>query len=167
MKNAINNQETVRMFLETHAVAVLSTISQDNMPYSAAVYVVPDDKFNLYFITKSDTKKSRYILANHNAAVTIVDQDVPMTLQATGTVTKMDDNDKILEVFITMAEENIHEKWGFHWPPPLSKLKGPGALWMYKFEPNWMRLADFSGSNTVTVTKKGIFYQLIPTNDES
>lgn len=157
-----NNQAKVRKFLETHAVAVLSTISQDNLPYAAAVYVVPDDMFNFYFLTKSDTKKSRFVQANHNAALTIVDADVPMTLQTTGTVTKMDENDKMLEMFITIAEKNVYEKWGFHWPPPLSKLRGPGSLLMYKFEPNWMRLGDFSGSDIVTITKKDIFHQLIP-----
>jgi len=85
-----------------------------------------------------------------------------MTLQATGSVTKVDEQDKMLEIFITIAEKNVYEKWGFHWPPPLSKLKGPGSLWMYKFEPNWMRLGDFSDSEDVTDTKKDIFLQIIP-----
>ena len=104
---------------------------------------------------------------NRNAALTIVDPAIPMTLQSTGTVTKVDDSDKMLHMFIKIAEENALKKSGFHWPPPLSKLKSPGALWMYKFEPNWLRLGDFSNSNDVTESTKDIFLQLIPQESKS
>lgn len=162
-----NNKEKVRNFLKTHAVAVLSTVSYDNTPYAAAIYVVTDDAFNFFFLTKSDTKKSRFIMDNHNAALTIVDPAIPMTLQVTGTVTKVDEPDKFLHMFIKIAEENAQKVGGFHWPPPLSKLKSPGDLWMYKFEPTWLRLGDFSESDDVTNTSKHIFLQLIPQESKS
>ena len=162
MKKEKNNQEKVRDFLQTHAVAVLSTMSYDDTPYAAAVYVVIDDVFNFYFLTKSDTKKSRFVLANNNAALTMVDAAIPMTLQATGTVTIVDEPETLSQLIVKYAEKNAQQIGNFHWPPTLAKLKGQGALWMYKFEPNWMRIGDFSDSDDITVTKKDIFHQLIP-----
>jgi uncharacterized protein YhbP (UPF0306 family) len=167
MDTGKNAREKIHNFLKSHEVAVLSTISYDNTPYAAAIYVVSDDSFNFFFLTKTDTKKSRFIMANHNAALTIVDPVIPMTLQATGTVSKIDEPDKFLHMFIKIAEENAQKKGGTHWPPPVTKIKGPGDLAMYKFEPAWLRLGDFSGSNDITITAKNIFLQLIPKEDES
>lgn len=164
MKNEKNNREKVRKFLEKHAVAVLSTISPDNTPHAAAIYAVPDDSCNCYFLTNSDSKKSQNLMANGNAALTIVDPAIPMILQATGKVTKVDEPHKFLHMFIKIAQENAKQHGDFHWLPPLAKMKSHGALRMYKFEPNWLRMGDFSDAKNSAEAKKDIFQQLIPSN---
>jgi hypothetical protein len=155
-KSNYNSKEKVYKFLKNHAVAVLSTVSPDGTPNASPIYFVPDKELNIYFITKSDTKKSQNIeSSNSNAAITVVDSIVPMTVQAKGIVREVEEPD----FYVKIAQANAKEQAGFRWPPPLYKLKGEGHILLYKFAPYWLRVADFSEHNDVT---RGVFHQLIP-----
>ena len=150
-----NSKEKVYEFLRKHAVAVLSTVSSDGTPGASPIYFIPDEALNFYFITKSDTLKSKNIQGRHNhVAMTVIDPEIPMTVQAKGSVSEIQDPN----VFTKIATENAKQKAGFHWPPPLYKLKSEGFIFMYKFEPSWLRVGDFSESSE---NNKEIFYQII------
>jgi general stress protein 26 len=145
-------------YLDSLAIAVLSTTS-DAKPHAAVIYFVPDEDLNFYFITKSDTKKSQNLEKNNNAALTIVDPHSPKTIQATGTVEELEESEKYKKIMDKIAEENAKGN-GFYWPPPLSKLDSKGDLVLYKFQPDWLRYADFTKS-----TKESIFYDIIPSTE--
>lgn len=154
-----DSKEKVYTFLKEHAVAVLSTVSFDGTPSASPIYFIVDKELNFYFMTKSDTEKSQNIeYSNNNAAITVIDAAVPMTIQVKGTVKEILEP----EFFSKITEENAKEKAGFHWPPPLSKLQSQGFVVLYKFETSWLRVADFSESGGGS-SKPGtsVFHQII------
>lgn len=155
-----DSKEKVYELLTKHEVAVLSTVSADNIPSAAAIYFVPDKELNFYFITKSDTEKSHNIESiSHKAAITVIDPKILVEVQAKGEVNEIEDP----KYLIRIAEENAKEKAGFHWPPPFSKLQSEGFLLVYKFTPTWLRVADFSelgGGSSKPGTS--LFHQIIP-----
>ncbi len=154
-----DSKEKVYEFLREHAVAVLSTVSHDGTPSASPIYFVADKQLNFYFMTKSDTEKSKNIENNNNVAITVIDSTIPMVVQAKGLVSEIQDR----EIFTKIAEENAKQEAGFHWPPPLSKLESEGSLLMYAFTPTWLRVADFSESGGGS-NKPGtnLFHQIIP-----
>lgn len=153
-----DSKEKVYEFINKHAIAILSTVSSDNTPSAAVVYVIPDKELNLYFLTESDTEKSRNIESNNKAAITLIDQANLIEIQTKGTITETEDP----QYFMKLAKENAEEVAGFHWPPPLSKLATEGFHIVYKFTPTWLRVADFSeaggGSSKPGTT---LFHQII------
>lgn len=154
----INSKEKVYTFLQSHALGVLSTISSDNTPYASPIYFIIDEKLNFYFLTKSDTTKALNIKNNKNVALTVIHPSQPITVQATGSVEEVQEP----EILTKIAEANAQEKGGFSWPPPLSKLQSDGYLLMYKLQPNWLRVGNFTETQEPTDVQKNIFHQIIP-----
>jgi general stress protein 26 len=146
-------------FLTPLAIAVLSTSTKDGIPHAAIIYFLPDEELNFYFLTKSDTKKSKNLERNNRAALTIVDPKSPRTIQATGEVSEIEEPEMYTKIMEKIAEENAKGN-SFYWPPPLSKLDSEGDLILYRFQPDWLRYADFTES-----TSENVFYDVIPSNN--
>ena len=159
------NLEQVYTYLESLSIAVLATSSKDGKPYTSPIYFVPDHYLNFFFIAKSDTKKARDLQQNANASLTIVDPNQPKTVQTTGRVSKVNDP-QLYSYVLKKMSENVSQKNKFYWPPPISKIKSVGNLIMYKFQPDWLRVGDFT-KTTPEEINTGIFYQIIPQDNNS
>ena len=157
-----NSREQVKKFVESHAIASISTISPENIPYSAIVYVVVDDELNFYFITRNGSRKIEYIDNNNNASLTIYDQTNPFTIQAQGNIHKVENPETFLNLFIKIAESSAKEIGGFHWPPPVTKFDNNMDISMFKFVPSWLRIADFTDTKHAVEAPDHIFKQIIP-----
>lgn len=157
-----NTKEELKKFVESHAIASLSTVSPDNIPYTAIVYVVLDDELNFYFITRNGSRKIEYLGHNNNASLAIYDQSKPYTIQAQGNVHKVENPDTFINLFVKIAESSAKETGGFHWPPPVTKIDNNMDISMFKFVPNWLRLGDFSGTEHAMESPDHIFKQIIP-----
>lgn len=157
-----NSKSEVKQFVKSHAIASLSTISPENTPYTAVVYVVTDDDLNFYFITRNGSKKIQNINDNNNASLAIYDQSKPYTIQAQGTIHKVENPESFIPLFIKIAESNAKEMGGFHWPPPVTKIDNNMDISMFKFTPTWLRLGDFSDTENAMETPEHIFKQIIP-----
>lgn len=156
---AINSTKSISEmydYLKSLAVAVLSTVGENSKPHAAVIYFIADSELHFYFLTKSDTRKSKNLEKHENAALTIFDSQSPKTIQATGQVTEVEDPKMYVAVMNKISEENAKGN-NFYWPPPLSKLDSNGDLVLYKFTPDWLRFADFTED-----TKESIFYDVIP-----
>lgn len=162
-ENPHKSRNEIYSYLKRLTIAILSTVSDEGKPYASVIYFVADHNLNFFFLTKSDTKKALNLEKNNNAALTILDPANPKTIQATGTVMKVQDADIYTYILKRIAEDNS-KKGGFYWPPPLSKLRSVGDLVMYRLEPNWLRFADFTESayTSTSGSKTNIFYQVIP-----
>jgi general stress protein 26 len=155
-----SSKEKVYEFLQSHAVGILSTATTAGIPSASPIYFIVDEDLNFFFVTKSDTKKAQNVKENKNVALTIVDSGIPLTIQSSGTVEEVQDP----QMYAKLAEANAKEKGGFSWPPPLSKLESEGFLLLYKFQPSWLRVGDFSESKEGADIQNNIFHVIIPHN---
>ncbi len=153
--NGQKSKEEIYTYLQSLYIAVLATATHSGVPYAATIYFITDQELNFYFLTKSDTKKSRNLEKNNHAALTVIDASSPRTIQATGKVTEVEDPTQYRQMLIRISEANA-KKGGFYWPPPLSKINSEGDLVLYKFTPEWLRFADFSEE-----TSDYIYYDVI------
>lgn len=138
-----NNIEKISSYINTHSLAVLSTIGEDGTPHGAVVYVYADDKGAIYFLTKNGTQKYRNLLAHPHAALTIFSEADSSTLQADGHVTLVEEPQLIDTVIthLTRAQANAPE-----WLPPLAKLRA-GSYELFGLAPRRARLAEFAGKH--------------------
>ena len=120
MSSEPHKYQKVHAFLRQHQMGVLSTVSEDGMPWGAAIYYVADEGFNFYFVTRAETFKYQNLDKNPYAALTVADADSQTTVQASGMVTRVPVEDYADIVFDKLAK--LRPKDDPHWSPPLSKL---------------------------------------------
>lgn len=127
-------------FLNDHKLATLSTSSEDGTPWGAAIYYVVDEHFNFYFLTHSETKKYFNMQKHHSAAITVVDDYLQTTVQASGQTTAVSLGPEHDHAFRMLAL--VHPPGQFYWVPPVSKMhNGPSML--LKLTPKFLRLSNF------------------------
>lgn len=133
------SREHLSDFLSKHGVGVLATSSKEGKPYAATVYLTYDQQFNIYFVTKKDTQKSRNLEKNNQAAIAIYDAASQTTVQAEGAV-----------IEVTNAEQAtwvINDIWRIamnispNSPPPQTRLTGGYVA--YKLITPSLRMATF------------------------
>lgn len=82
---------TIAHYINTHPLAVLSTVNADGMPHGSTIYAGSDEELNVYFMTKSDTTKDVNIRLHPVVALTLSGEDHQSTLQLTGTAYEIND----------------------------------------------------------------------------
>jgi nitroimidazol reductase NimA-like FMN-containing flavoprotein (pyridoxamine 5'-phosphate oxidase superfamily) len=111
-KDATQIRTDALQFLKNHPAGVLATVSKDYSPHAAAVFYVADDSFNIYFLTKRDSRKYAAISAHPQVAFAVGRLDVPQTLQIEGVASEIqDDSEKAQHVpalIKTLTDNNPH-----------------------------------------------------------
>lgn len=130
----------VHDFLRTHPMGVLSTVSEDGRPWGAAVYYVPDEDFNFYFVTRKNTHKYKNIEDNPFVAFTVADADDQVSVQAAGKLSKVPPEDYMDVVFTRIAR--IRPAGQYNWAPPVEKVH-QGDYMALCLTPDSLRYADF------------------------
>jgi len=77
-------------YINNHQLAVVSTVGPDGKPFAVTMYVVSDDRLNLYFMTKKETTKFRNMSSNPYIFITFSDETDLSTLQISGKVNTID-----------------------------------------------------------------------------
>lgn len=126
-------------FLKTHTAGVLASVGIDSRPHASAVFYVSDESFNIYFLTKLNSRKYKAIQENPAVAFTIGRLDVPRTLQIEGMASELQSTDAktahVPDLMKTLTENNPLYV-------PLMKIDSePVLMWI---EPKWVRWGDFS-----------------------
>ncbi len=139
--NATDARTQALEFLKGHTAGVLATVSRDGSPHASAVFYVADDSFNIYFLTKMDSRKYTAISAHPQVAFTVGRLDVPQTLQIEGVASEIQDKGEITqrapELMKTLEENNPQYI-------PLAKMDSTVVLmWI---QPKWVRWGDFSAA---------------------
>ena len=94
--NASSQNPEIAAFLERNHIAVLATAYKDtSAPHAAVIYYTSTSRLNLFFITKSNTQKSRNIVSNPQVALAIYEADSQTTAQINGSAQKIDDPDRL------------------------------------------------------------------------
>jgi uncharacterized pyridoxamine 5'-phosphate oxidase family protein len=127
-------------FLQRHRTGALATAGHDNVPHSSVVHYICDEKFNIYFLTLTNSRKYEALKAHPQVAFTVFTEDQPQTLQLEGMAVDISTSD---EVGIKKDElfETLNKNPFFY--APISKLDTheTAVVWI---KPTWIRWADYA-----------------------
>lgn len=138
--NITESREHLSNFLSNNCVGVLATSTKEGKPYAATVYLTFDQQFNIYFLTKKDTQKSRNLQANNQAAIAIFDAATQTTVQAEGAVVEVTNPEQV--TWVTNDIWRIALKANPASPPPQTRLAA-GVYVVYKLITPSLRMATF------------------------
>lgn len=127
-------------FMKEHQAGVLATVGEDGQPHASAVYYTSDEKFNLYFLTQSSSRKAEALRANPKVAFTIGSQNVPQTLQIEGIAEEVRYQETRDEKAAQLAEVLMSASTYF---APVTKLN-PADTVIIWIQPKWIRWADYA-----------------------
>lgn len=157
--NHQQQEEFIFDFIGQHPLAVLSTVSAEHIPASAAVYIWAKADLTCYFGTKVESEKCENILHNPNVALTISNGTTLETLQLSGTASVLTDATEVrdaMESFRALAERE-QVKWKSHtteatrgilhsdishWVPPVGQI-GRGAQAYIRVKPTRVRFRRY------------------------
>lgn len=128
-----HQKQLLATLLGNNKLATLSTISSDGTPQSALVAFAEDNDLNLYFQTRSATRK--YANLTNNAKVSIVigwSLDSLKTLQYEGNAVEVKGSAEIKDLFINKES-----------PSTVEYLNHSDARF-FKVTPTWLRYSDYS-----------------------
>ena len=138
----IETYSNIQEYIDQNPVATLGTISPDNSPHGAVIYVCADSHHPLaYFITKQATRKYKNLIERHQVSLTIVNPSENSTLQANGRAFEVQDPAVIDMVMKKLARGHVAAT---EWLPPIAKLRA-GAYVIIGIELAHARLAQFKG----------------------
>lgn len=148
-------------FLGENRVGVLATASNLGKPYAATIYITFDHDLNIYFISRKETRKSRNLHDNSQAAIAVYDTSSQTTLQAEGTAIEVTDAAKIQWVFNdiwhTATQTSATNQ------PPQAQLLGAGNYIVYKLSAPSLRLATYARQNSASPEN---IFNVVPTQEE-
>src|SRR3989338_5393496 len=124
--------------LQKSRLGVVSTISEENKPESAFVYYTFDEKLNIYFVTRDNSRKYKNILKNKNVAFAMSTENPPQTLQLEGAASVHNDEEDQKHLF----QELIGLASIKHFSAPINQQPA-GGLQFIKISPLWMRFGNF------------------------
>ncbi len=135
------SEQLIKEFLNTHYSATLASADLAGNPHGAVVYFKPQDDFTLLFATKSATQKYENLSENPKAAFTMFDEAAQSTLQTSGRVEIITDQEQrqaaINNLFTSSAELSLTAF------PPIDKLIA-GEYVVLRFVPQTIRLAVYA-----------------------
>lgn len=153
----MQDQSLAKDFISSHPLGVVSISRGKSAPYAASMFILSDDKLNLFFVTKTDTEKYRLLQDNTNVAVTITDFEAQQTLQAEGVAEEITAEGGVLEeVFRSLS--GIKPIGNKNWMPPIVKLQA-GEYVLFQIEVKKMRYANFT--NALSNSAEEVFKQII------
>lgn len=100
--------------LDEIPVAVVSTVSQEGKPMSAAVYYYRDDDGNLYFVTKTESRKFSNFQISPVCSMLVIDPEKMRTLEMEGSVEIILDSGDLLAAVKKIVDRTsltAHKGW--------------------------------------------------------
>ncbi|MDP3956371.1 MAG: pyridoxamine 5'-phosphate oxidase family protein [bacterium] len=156
MKTKQTLREKAIEFLKKQQTAVISTVTASSEPQSAAITFIVDNEFNLYFVTRKNSRKFKNIM--HDSRVSVVvgfDPENLSTLQMQGRAEILTANHlTIAATLMKKAIEHKHNWW------PLLKITGLDFV-IVKVKINWARWLNFDIAFSPEGYKED-FHQVIP-----
>ena len=141
--------QRIELFLSKHHTISIATSAEGEL-WSASVFYVSDEKFNIYFISFEGSKHIQGVLKNNRVSATI-NQDVSdwmqiKGLQLQGLANKAQEHHRqeILNLY-RQKFDSIHQLLDFPKTEDEKKIaKQFDSISLFCFEPDWIRLLDNS-----------------------
>ncbi len=127
-------------FLKAHKTGVLATLSPQHTPHARLVYYASDDSFKIYFLTLSNTQKAEDISRDAHGAFVVAAEEVPQTLQISGTIEDLT-NSAIVDPVVTELFEHLKSNDTYH--APVTRFDA-GKVLFYCLTPTSIRWGDFT-----------------------
>ena len=128
----------LHLFISKYKYAVLSTVTTDGKPESALVGLAITSELKIIFDTVSTSRKYRNLMTNPGIAFVFGGEE-DKTVQYEGRANLLTDtgSDELLTVYYSVFPDGIErkEKWK--------------DLVYFIVEPQWIRYADFTGSQNI------------------
>lgn len=155
MKKDVLLKKQALQFLSENRVMVVSTISSEGMPESAAVYYKLDpSNWSLYFMTDMSSQKFKNIQQNNLVSFVVGTGPHIFTIQGRGRA----------EVFLHDGSDFMHElgkkfelDLSSYWP--VTKISHKNTA-MMRITPEWLRVLNLEPTLFPETARKK-FYQLI------
>ncbi len=135
------SQQRIYGFLESNPIGVLATVDPNNRPHAVVVYYSIDTMFNIYFVTKTKTKKSDNLRHNAAANFLVYDATSQTTVQIYGHADEVNDPARLEEVFKNLTTASMDTS--SEGVPPITKLKA-GEYIVYRIKPAQVRMAVYA-----------------------
>ncbi len=141
-KTALSDkQQRILAFLEDIPVGVLSTVDPNGDPHGVVIYFVVDGDFNIYFLTRAETRKYDNLKHHNHTMLTVFDPQNQTTAQVTGRAEEVKDNYQVNQIANKMVEANF--KASELDIPPVAKLNAGEAV-AFKIVPVQIRMAVYA-----------------------
>lgn len=141
--NDSKTREIISTFMNEHSFAVLSTINDKGHPHGTAIYAGSDKDLNVYFKTKSGTAKSSYVDNDDMVALTFSDEADQATLQLSGSVAEVYDQNESRAAMALLEGLQHHSKDVYQ---PLTKLNA-GSYIIFRVTPDWAHMTVYGGGS--------------------
>lgn len=127
-------------FLKKFPVGVLATVDPNDEPHAAVIYFAVDSSMNIFFLTKTGTKKADNL--HHKPHVMLVSYEAATqtTVQITGEVTPIENEAEKNAIFGKIMDASYHLS-GTN-VAPISKLK-EGEYIAFQLTPKQIRMAQY------------------------
>ena len=136
----MNIEDTITQELQSinQPLGVISTVNESGKPESASVYYICDKALNIFFVTRSESRKYKNLQKNLNASFVITSEHPPKTIQLEGTASEVTDPEEQLTYFDKLvakaSESNLM--------PPVTQTVA-GEMVFMKLSTTWARLGNF------------------------
>jgi general stress protein 26 len=119
-------------------LGVISTVSAEGKPEAASMYYISDRALNIYFITRSASRKFQNLKNNTQAAFVISSEHPPKTIQLEGAVAEVVDPDEQLTYYQKLSAQAANSME----MPPVDQMVA-GEMVLMKMSTNWARFGSF------------------------
>lgn len=153
----MTTQEQILNFLkqEKQKLGVISTVSDVGTPQSAFIYYAFDEDLNIYFITRTKSRKYTNIEKNPHVAFVVGTENPPQTLQIEGTASLLERPEDFAFLFSDLVKMAVER----HFVPPITQMTNSGDVFFMKIAPTWVRLGNFE------IRRKGEMFEEIGATD--
>lgn len=144
------------IFLESHPLGVLATVGAENTPELSSLYFFCKGDFDLYFVTKTGTRKYRNFLAKQAATLLSYDEEELTSVEVCGEVETVTDLVKAVQI-IEMFQGLVLLRKAGYWVPPIAQLE-KGDYVVCRLVPNTVRFNKFSSPETKEAPELLVFH---------
>ncbi len=133
-------QKRIYDFLANNRVGVLASVDPDGEPHGSVVYYMVDKRFNVSFLTKSNTKKYDNLVRHKNVMLVVYDVAAQTVAQVIGKAVEVKDSYEVNRIASVVFVAGI--KSGSGSVPPVAKL-GSGEYTAFRITPDQIRIAIY------------------------
>lgn len=133
------NKETIYKEITSipEPYAVFATLD-GNKPQAATMYFICNENLDIFFMTKTSTRKYGNLMQNPNMAFVLTGDHPPKTIQIEGKATEvMDPNEQL-----TYYGQLVEKARGNVSMPPIEQIAAGEVVFM-KLVPEWIRCGNF------------------------